>query len=176
MDRSQLGGMIDKTTTAESINEQQSGSKVTQLMTRKEPIQIVRGNGRVITLPPIEAPTTRAKRRAQTLPTSSESAPKTNVNLEAGINESSTDVSMQSTISTGSMVNSVTLSSVRDRQNSRESINGSISTPIQKAQRRANTNRRSKRVSSNRSHTENESAPSNDETDHTKKDDDDPNK
>lgn len=38
---------------------------------RKEPIQIVRGNGRVITLPPIEAPTTRAKRRAQTHPSSS---------------------------------------------------------------------------------------------------------
>ncbi|XP_055853477.1 uncharacterized protein LOC129917135 [Episyrphus balteatus] len=37
---------------------------------RREPIQIVRGNGRVITLPPIEAPTTRAKRRAQAQPTS----------------------------------------------------------------------------------------------------------
>lgn len=33
---------------------------------KKEPIVIVRGDGRVITLPPIEAPTTRAKRRAQT--------------------------------------------------------------------------------------------------------------
>lgn len=34
---------------------------------RKEPIKIVRSDGRVITLPPIEAPTTRgAKRRAQT--------------------------------------------------------------------------------------------------------------
>lgn len=31
---------------------------------KKEPIVIVRGDGRVITLPPIEAPTTRAKRRA----------------------------------------------------------------------------------------------------------------
>lgn len=33
---------------------------------KKDPIVIVRGDGRVITLPPIEAPTTRAKRRAQT--------------------------------------------------------------------------------------------------------------
>lgn len=32
---------------------------------KKEPIVIVRGDGRVITLPPIEAPTTRAKRKAQ---------------------------------------------------------------------------------------------------------------
>lgn len=38
--------------------------------TGKEPIKIIRSNGRVITLPPIEAPTTRgAKRRAQSLPT-----------------------------------------------------------------------------------------------------------
>lgn len=41
---------------------------------RKEPIQIVRGNGRVITLPPIEAPTTRAKRRAQAQPPPSETS------------------------------------------------------------------------------------------------------
>ena len=39
---------------------------------RKEPIKIVRSDGRVITLPPIEAPTTRgAKRRAQNQPADS---------------------------------------------------------------------------------------------------------
>ncbi|XP_055530884.1 death-inducer obliterator 1-like [Wyeomyia smithii] len=43
-----------------------------QLMPRKEAIQIRRSDGRVITLPPIEAPATRsAKRRAQTGPSSS---------------------------------------------------------------------------------------------------------
>ncbi|XP_055923846.1 uncharacterized protein LOC129954153 [Eupeodes corollae] len=53
---------------------------------RREPIQIVRGNGRVITLPPIEAPTTRAKRRAQAQPVS-----------DTSFNESeSCDVSMNS--------------------------------------------------------------------------------
>ncbi|XP_053684780.1 death-inducer obliterator 1-like [Sabethes cyaneus] len=45
-----------------------------QLMPRKEAIQIRRSDGRVITLPPIEAPATRsAKRRAQTGPSSSSS-------------------------------------------------------------------------------------------------------
>uniref|UniRef100_A0A1L8DIA1 Putative transcription factor datf1 n=1 Tax=Nyssomyia neivai TaxID=330878 RepID=A0A1L8DIA1_9DIPT len=45
-------------------------------MNRKEPITIVRSDGRVITLPPIEAPTTRgAKRRAQ----STASTPNTSV-------------------------------------------------------------------------------------------------
>lgn len=34
-------------------------------------VKVVRGNGRVIYLPPIEAPTTRAKRRAQNFPVSS---------------------------------------------------------------------------------------------------------
>lgn len=38
--------------------------------TRPE-VKVVRGNGRVIYLPPIEAPTTRAKRRAQNFPASS---------------------------------------------------------------------------------------------------------
>ncbi|XP_036336250.1 LOW QUALITY PROTEIN: uncharacterized protein LOC118746507 [Rhagoletis pomonella] len=56
---------------------------------RKEPIQIVRGNGRVITLPPIEAPTTRAKRRAQNQPVSA-------ANSNTTFNESSMDSSMQS--------------------------------------------------------------------------------
>uniref|UniRef100_A0A8D8FKD7 Death-inducer obliterator 1 n=1 Tax=Culex pipiens TaxID=7175 RepID=A0A8D8FKD7_CULPI len=37
-----------------------------QLMPRKEAIQIRRSDGRIITLPPIEAPATRSKRRAQT--------------------------------------------------------------------------------------------------------------
>lgn len=42
---------------------------------KPEPIQIVRSDGRVITLPPIEAPTTRgAKRRAQTQDSSSASS------------------------------------------------------------------------------------------------------
>lgn len=41
-------------------------SPVPSPQVKKEPIVIVRGDGRVITLPPIEAPTTRAKRRAQT--------------------------------------------------------------------------------------------------------------
>uniref|UniRef100_A0A0K8WM71 PHD finger protein 3 n=1 Tax=Bactrocera latifrons TaxID=174628 RepID=A0A0K8WM71_BACLA len=53
---------------------------------RKEPIKIVRGNGRVITLPPIEAPTTRAKRRAQNQPANSSTI----------FNESSLDSSLQS--------------------------------------------------------------------------------
>ncbi|XP_058838198.1 death-inducer obliterator 1-like [Topomyia yanbarensis] len=49
-----------------------------QLMPRKEAIQIRRSDGRVITLPPIEAPATRsAKRRAQTGTSSSSSAPAT---------------------------------------------------------------------------------------------------
>lgn len=56
---------------------------------RKEPIKIVRGNGRVITLPPIEAPTTRAKRRAQNQPASS-------ANSSTIFNESSLDSSLQS--------------------------------------------------------------------------------
>lgn len=42
-----------------------------QLMPRKEAIQIRRSDGRIITLPPIEAPATRSKRRAQTTPSSS---------------------------------------------------------------------------------------------------------
>lgn len=42
-----------------------------QLMPRKESIQIRRSDGRVITLPPIEAPATRSKRRAQTTPSAS---------------------------------------------------------------------------------------------------------
>lgn len=45
---------------------------------RKEPIKIVRSDGRVITLPPIEAPTTRgAKRRAQNNPETPTASPVT---------------------------------------------------------------------------------------------------
>lgn len=175
---------MDPTTTelnnTEHNIEQINNSKISQLLMRKEPIQIVRGNGRVITLPPIEAPTTRAKRRAQTtittLPTS-EAVSKPIINLEASINESSTDVSMQSPMSTGSIVNNSLNNGVRDRQNSQESLSScSAATSGQKLQRRSIMARRSKRVLSSRSHTETESAPSNDENDHTKKDDDDPNK
>lgn len=47
------------------ISNKMVGKEI-QSTARKEPIQIVRSDGRVITLPPIEAPTTRgAKRRAQ---------------------------------------------------------------------------------------------------------------
>lgn len=173
---------MDPTTTGlnslKRIDEQKNKSKISQLIVRKEPIQIVRGNGRVITLPPIEAPTTRAKRRAQTTTTifpTNETVFKTTVNLEAASNESSTDVSMQSLMSSGSIVN--INSGIRDQQNSPESVRSCSATPSgQKSQHRLNTTRRSKRVLSSRSHTETESAPSNDENDHTKKDDDDPNK
>ncbi|XP_054731524.1 uncharacterized protein LOC129240074 isoform X1 [Anastrepha obliqua] len=61
---------------------------------RKEPIQIVRGNGRVITLPPIEAPTTRAKRRAQNQPVTAIHG--VCANSSTILNESSMDGSLQS--------------------------------------------------------------------------------
>lgn len=195
------GGRLEEASANHNNNSNNGGGigvaggsgRFSQLL-RKEPIQIVRGNGRIITLPPIEAPTTRAKRRAQTTQTTqslaSETGNKSNVNMVESVgimNESSTDVSMQSPISTGSIANGGGVG-IRDRQNSRESVVSGCSavtttflSSSRSSQRRSNNpnhrSRRSKRVSSNRSHTETESVPSNDETDHTsKKDDDDPNK
>lgn len=77
------------TTIAESIQQQQkldspldsldqtsmnSTNGEMKSMVKKEPIEIVRKDGRVIKLPPIEAPTTRAKRRAQTQGTTQSTA------------------------------------------------------------------------------------------------------
>ncbi|XP_005188356.2 uncharacterized protein LOC101895968 [Musca domestica] len=67
-----ISNITTTTSTATQSSPEQSRAaqqaiKISPLA-RKEPIQIVRGNGRVITLPPIEAPTTRAKRRAQAQP------------------------------------------------------------------------------------------------------------
>ncbi|XP_034663988.1 uncharacterized protein LOC117898576 isoform X3 [Drosophila subobscura] len=45
--------------------------------------KVVRGNGRVIYLPPIEAPTTRAKRRAQFTPTNSAASSSGDLNLSS---------------------------------------------------------------------------------------------
>lgn len=70
-------------------------------LARKEPIQIVRGNGRVITLPPIEAPNTRAKRRAQTQPYQSQGS-NLNATTTVIINDSSLDGSQQSNASASS--------------------------------------------------------------------------
>lgn len=59
---------LDSFTTSFSAikNSSMESSPLPSPPVKKEPIVIVRGDGRVITLPPIEAPTTRAKRRAQT--------------------------------------------------------------------------------------------------------------
>ncbi|XP_037819855.1 serine-rich adhesin for platelets [Lucilia sericata] len=102
-------------------------SKISPLI-RKEPIQIIRGNGRVITLPPIEAPTTRAKRRAQAQPntsgaTASASVSNTSFVAAAVLSESSLDSSMHSnssmTAASGSSAATVQEKKVTDANNRR---------------------------------------------------------
>lgn len=63
----------------------------TPIRVNKEPIKIVRSDGRVITLPPIEAPTTRgAKRRAQNKPNDNNATPKGHATLNQSLsNENS---------------------------------------------------------------------------------------
>ncbi|XP_058459814.1 death-inducer obliterator 1-like [Malaya genurostris] len=75
-----------------------------QLMPRKEAIQIRRSDGRVITLPPIEAPATRsAKRRAQTGtgtgPPASTSGTMIVSTVDSVLNTSSSSVGLQSPLS-----------------------------------------------------------------------------
>lgn len=55
---------------ASSTPARSSTATFTMLSSRPK-VKVVRGNGRVIYLPPIEAPTTRAKRRAQKFPVTS---------------------------------------------------------------------------------------------------------
>ncbi|XP_067615651.1 uncharacterized protein pps isoform X2 [Eurosta solidaginis] len=84
------GGSSGSNTPSRVNNVQTSRSP----LVRKEPIQIIRGNGRVITLPPIEAPTTRAKRRAQNQPITGVQG--ATANSSTLLNESSMDSSLQS--------------------------------------------------------------------------------
>lgn len=53
---------------------------ISSLASRSE-VKVVRGNGRVIYLPPIEAPTTRAKRRAQNPVSSTATSDISNISL-----------------------------------------------------------------------------------------------
>lgn len=60
--------------------EAQRAAAQTPISRGKEPIKIIRSDGRVITLPPIEAPTTRgAKRRAENVPTPEQQTKKSDV-------------------------------------------------------------------------------------------------
>ncbi|KNC31839.1 hypothetical protein FF38_12420 [Lucilia cuprina] len=119
--------IITPTTPTTSTTSTGQISKISPLI-RKEPIQIVRGNGRVITLPPIEAPTTRAKRRAQAQPNTSGTTANTSVGNTsfvpaAVLNESSLDSSMHSnssmTATSGSSAATVQEKKVIDANNRR---------------------------------------------------------
>ncbi|XP_013107132.2 death-inducer obliterator 1 [Stomoxys calcitrans] len=80
----------------------------TSPLVRKEPIQIIRGNGRVITLPPIEAPTTRAKRRAQIQPCTSTSTSTMNNSPSSSIFSSTvSEISLDSSTHSNSSLTSV---------------------------------------------------------------------
>ncbi|KAL7727010.1 hypothetical protein ACLKA6_010053 [Drosophila palustris] len=63
-------------------------SSISSLSSRPE-VKVVRGNGRVIYLPPIEAPTTRAKRRAQNPVTSTTTSDISNISLSEPMLDSS---------------------------------------------------------------------------------------
>ncbi|XP_039494998.1 uncharacterized protein LOC120454059 [Drosophila santomea] len=82
--------------------------------------KVVRGNGRVIYLPPIEAPTTRAKRRAQ-FPAAPGMA--TTINSDAGnvsFGESSLDASINQLLNASSLSNDSQSGSGPKRPNPRE--------------------------------------------------------
>lgn len=74
---------------ASSTPARSSTTTLTLSSSRSE-VKVVRGNGRVIYLPPIEAPTTRAKRRAQNFPVTSTTV-SDNSNISLG--ESVLDIS-----------------------------------------------------------------------------------
>lgn len=135
---------------------------------RKEPIKIVRGNGRVITLPPIEAPTTRAKRRAQNQPASSATS--------TIFNESSLDSSLQSNSSFTMLEHMPTNSGPIEKKNeaaskrrvSKESATGGTNTS--KAKKNAASTKKSTAAKNvNKSGAEEEASGS-------QEDDDDPNR
>ncbi|XP_037955902.1 uncharacterized protein LOC119685630 [Teleopsis dalmanni] len=104
---------------------------------RKEPIKIIRGNGRVITLPPMEAPTTRAKLRAQYYPgeQTSNLSPKPN-NSKESFQEPTTPTIIQKVIDS---VTTDTKMSTEKKGTSKESPSPSI------------TNKSAKRTSGRRS-------------------------
>lgn len=73
--------ILEKTPIKESIELEKPSSKIeTPKRDLKQPIQVMQRNGRLITLPPIEAPTTRSKRlqaAAAAAGTTPESNPRT---------------------------------------------------------------------------------------------------
>ncbi|XP_061400775.1 uncharacterized protein LOC133336495 [Musca vetustissima] len=113
-------------------------------LARKEPIQIVRGNGRVITLPPIEAPTTRAKRRAQTQPFTHPVMGNTSTQSTSSIISTTVnDVPLESSNVATTSASSLNTSSERKnpdttsrRRCSKENVTASTTTP-QKIKRNA---------------------------------------
>ncbi|XP_075147041.1 protein partner of snf [Haematobia irritans] len=114
----------------------------TSAVLRKEPIQIVRGNGRVITLPPIEAPTTRgAKRRAQIQPDVIQSmvqSPQSS-NVLSG---TASEVSVDSSSYSSPYMESAPPTIIQDKKNSdnrrrsKENITTAGPSPNQKMKRR----------------------------------------
>uniref|UniRef100_A0A1A9W2B6 PHD-type domain-containing protein n=1 Tax=Glossina brevipalpis TaxID=37001 RepID=A0A1A9W2B6_9MUSC len=142
-------------------------SPKTSPLARKEPIQIVRGNGRVITLPPIEAPTTRAKRRAQVQPYHSQGS---NLNATATviINDSSLDGSQQSNASassTSTVFEKKAIDTPNRKRISRENTTGAAN---QKTSRKGSA----KKATSNKATKQQQAESTESEID----DDDDPNK
>ncbi|XP_065367348.1 serine-rich adhesin for platelets isoform X2 [Calliphora vicina] len=157
-------------------------SKISPLI-RKEPIQIIRGNGRVITLPPIEAPTTRAKRRAQAQPnptTTTSSVGNTSFVPTAALSESSLDSSMHSnssmTVASGSSAVTVQEKKISDannrRRGSKETIIAAAAASNQKATKTQKTAAKKGGGKANTSKAKVET----EATDSEEDDDDDPNK
>ncbi|KAM7362521.1 protein partner of snf isoform 2-T2 [Cochliomyia hominivorax] len=163
----------------------QTTTKTSPLI-RKEPIQIIRGNGRVITLPPIEAPTTRAKRRAQAQPTPTTTA---NVGIgnatyvpAAALSESSLDSSMHSnssmTVASGNSAVSSQEKKIPDSNNRRRGSKENITATSTAASSQKTTKTQkiaTKKGGANKSNTQKAKVET-EVTDSEEDDDDDPNK
>ncbi|TMW49014.1 hypothetical protein DOY81_005902 [Sarcophaga bullata] len=161
------------TTVTTSSNQ---SSKLTTLL-RKEPIQIIRGNGRVITLPPMEAPTTRAKRRAQAQPNpANATVTNTALNSTAMSNDSPSDSSLHSNSSAiiaSSSVVTAQENKLQDTNSKRRGSKENITASNQKSTsgRRTTTAKKAgNKSSANKSQVEAEATNSEED------DDDDPNK
>lgn len=97
----------------------------TLTFTSRPETKVVRGNGRVIYLPPIEAPTTRAKRRAQIFPV-------TATNLSEVNNTSLTEPTLDTSQLTSSSLDSDSFSSQlagTERQQLTRDLAGSVRRP-----------------------------------------------